>query len=242
MISDLLNLFLIGLLFVDMLDRRFPTQIQNLMFNLSYTSIYYFSKLQIFFVKMKTSVNKIIENNPHLLKIYQMIETYISREETERVTTRYVVKNSKLYYLSDTNGANPDFIILSWLSDDKQCANKKIIYSKSDDMLMTDNSDIKFLLIEFKIGENQAFKIDLKTEHYNYYIVGNKFTKEFFIFYIKHYLQFNNDIKDTDKCSLKLIDHDVNKIELDFTDKNESILLEKTGYKVSIINHIEEKD
>jgi hypothetical protein len=183
---------------------------------------------------MKTNINEIIENNPDLLKIKQTIQSLISREETEQVTTRYVVKNSKLYYLSDTNGANPDFIILSWLSDDKKCANKKIIYSKTDDILTNDNSDIKFLLIEFKVGDNRTFKIDLKTEHYNYYIVGNKFTNDFFIFYIKHYLQDNNDMKDTDKCSLKLIDHDVNTINLDFTHKNESILLEKTGYKVSI--------
>jgi hypothetical protein len=236
MISHLLSCLFIGTIFVYMLEKRFPVKFQKFSIYVSYNSIYYFSKLQIFFVNMKTSINKIIEDNPSLLKIKQKIETLLSREETEQVSTRYVVKNSKLYYLSDTNGANPDFIILSWLSDDKKCANKKIIYNKIDDMFTNDNSDVKFLMIEFKIGDNKTFKIDLKTEHYNYYIVGNKFTKDFFIFYINHYLQFNANIKDTEKCSLRLIDNDVKKVELNFTDKNDSIVLGKNEYKVIITN------
>jgi hypothetical protein len=232
MISHLLNFFFIGVLFFEMLERRFPTQFQNIIMSVSYNSIYYFSKLQIFFGQSKRNLDIFIENNPTLLKIKEKLLSIISKVESEQVTKRYVVKNHKLYELTDTNGSNPDFIILSWVSHDKKCANKKIIYNKTDDILMIDNSDIKFLMIEFKIGDNQTYKIDLKTEQYNYYIVGNKFTKDFFIFYIKHYLDFNTNIKDTDKCSLKLIDHDVNTINLDFTDKNESILLEKNEYKV----------
>ena len=232
MISHLLNSFFIGVLFFEMLERRFPTQFQNIIMSVSYSGIYYFSKLQIFFGQFKRNLDTFIENNPSLLKMKEKLLSILLKPETEQVTKRYVVKNHKLYELTDTNGSNPDFIILSWVSHDKKCANKKIIYSNTDDILMIDNSDIKFLLIEFKVGDNQTFKIDLKTCEFNYYIVGNKFTKDFFIFYIKHYLHFNNDIKNSDKCSLKLIDHDVNTINLDFTDKNESILLEKNGYKV----------
>jgi hypothetical protein len=239
MISHLLNLVLIGFLFVDMVERRFPAQFQNFIITVSYKSIYYFSKLQIFFLKLKTNIDTIIENNPSLQEIKKIFNSLLS---TEQVTTRYGVKNHKLYELSDTNGDNPDFIILSWLNDDKKCANKKIIYSKKDDILMIDNSDIKFILIEFKLGDRFTYKIDLKTEQYNYYIVGNKFTKDFFIFYIKHYLQFNDDIKDTDKITVRIIDHNINTINLDFTDKNESILLEKSGYKLSIRNDTDEKE
>jgi hypothetical protein len=209
--------------------------------SVSYNSIYYFSKLQIFFSQVKRNVDTFIENNPNLFKIKQNLVSLFSKPDNEKVTRRYVVKNHKLYDLSDTNGSNPDFIILSWLSDDNKCFNKKIIYSKNDDILMIDNSDIKFLLIEFKVGDNRTFKLDLKTSEFNYYIVGNKFTKDFFIFYIKHYLHFNDDIKDTDKCSLKLIDHDVNTINLDFSDKNESIVFDKNTYNVSTTNDTEGK-
>jgi hypothetical protein len=236
-----------------MLERRFPEKFQNFIIGLSYNSIYYFSKLQIFFTQIKRDLDIFIEKNPRLLKIKQKLEALILKPTCQRVT-RYFVKNSKLYYPSDNNSVEPYFIILSCLSNDKKCMNKKIIYNKYDtikddtikdnsiknidDILIDekDKSNIHFLLIEFKVGDTNCIKIDLKTEYYNYYIVGNKFTKEFFIFYINEYLKFDADIKDTDKCSLRLIDHDVNKIELDFTDKNESILLEKNGYKLSITN------
>ena len=241
MISYLLNSLFIGILFVDMLERIFPTETKNFIMSVSYNSIYYFSKLQIFFSQVKRNVDTFIENNPNLFKIKQNLVSLFSKPDNEKVTRRYVVKNHKLYDLSDTNGSNPDFIILSWLSDDNKCFNKKIIYSKNDDILMIDNSDIKFLLIEFKVGDNRTFKLDLKTSEFNYYIVGNKFTKDFFIFYIKHYLHFNDDIKDTDKCSLKLIDHDVNTINLDFSDKNESIVFDKNTYNVSTTNDTEGK-
>jgi hypothetical protein len=245
MISHLLNSFLIGAIFVDMLERRFPTKFQNFIIRLSYNSIYYFSKLQIFFGQIKRHVDIIIENNPSLLKIKQKLEALILKPACQKVR-RYFVKNSKLYNSSDKNSAEPDFIILSCLSSDKKCMNKKIIYNKNDsinndDILIDENSDINFLLIEFKVGDNRTHKIDLKTEHYNYYIVGNKFSKDFFIFYLNEYLKFDADIKDTDKCSLRVIDHDVNNIELDFTHKNESILLEKNGYKLLITNDNEEK-
>ena len=46
--------------------------------------------------------------------------------------------------------------------------------------------------------------------------------------------------KSEDKFSLKIIDHDVNTITVDFTDKNESLTLEKNGYKLSITNYSDE--
>jgi hypothetical protein len=73
----------------------------------------------------------------------------------------------------------------------------------------------------------------LKTEEFNFYMIGNRFTKQFFIYYLTQILKISEEIKDDDKFSLKIIDHDVNTIELDFTEKNENIILEKTGYKLS---------
>jgi len=240
MISHLLNSFLIGALFVDMIERRFPIHFKNLIFNISYYSIYYFGKLQIVFGQIKRNVDTFIENNPNLSNIKKKIDLLLSKPQTQtQHVTRYYIKNSKLYNLSDINSSEPDFIILSWLGDDKKCFNKQIIYNKDSDLTSTEKSDIKFLLIEIKIGDTNSRKIDLKTDNFDYYLVGNKFTKDFFIFYLNHYLQFNNEIKDSDKISLKIIHHDVNIINLDFTDKNESILLEKNGYKLSITNHTE---
>ena len=54
--------------------------------------------------------------------------------------------------------------------------------------------------------------------------------------FLKQILKIGEEIKDDDKFNLKIIDHDVNTVELDFTDKNESILLEKSGYKLLNLN------
>jgi hypothetical protein len=80
---------------------------------------------------------------------------------------------------------------------------------------MNQLSDIKFMLIEFKIGET-VYKIDLKTDKFNYYLLGNKFTKDFFIFYIETHLNKKHDTSNNN-CSLKIIDHNVNQLEIEFT-------------------------
>jgi hypothetical protein len=67
-------------------------------------------------------------------------------------------------------------------------------------------------------------------------VVGNSFNKQFFVYYLKQILKISEEINDDDKFSLKVIDNDVNTVELDFTDKNESILLEKNGYKLLNLN------
>ena len=58
---------------------------------------------------------------------------------------------------------------------------------------------------------------------------------------MKNYLEVD-DIKSDTQMTLKIIDHDVNRIEINFTDKNESILLEKNGYKLLIPNDNQEKE
>ena len=80
MISHFLNSFFIGILFIDMLERRFPTEFQNFIIGLSYNSIYYFSKLQIFFGQIKRNVDIFIESNPDLLKIKESLETVFSKQ------------------------------------------------------------------------------------------------------------------------------------------------------------------
>jgi hypothetical protein len=82
------------------------------------------------------------------------------------------------------------------------------------------------------IGENK-YKIDLKTDTYNFYLVGNEFKEKFFIYYLQQHLKINQLIDYThDKLTLKILDHNVNALTIEFTDKLESIVLEKNGYKI----------
>jgi len=226
MISYLLNSILISILFADLLERKFPEQFRTFLTEVTFNAFYLYSKLQIYFTKVNNNINNFVESNPALLKIKNGLDA-IMRHKKGVVTKTEFIKNGER-----EDGINCDFSIFSWLSDDKNCVNKKIIYDINEPMNMSECSDIKFILIELQVRE-KTYKVDLKTDDYNFYLVGNKFTKQFFIYYLKQYLQMNESINDTDIIQLKIIDHDVNIINIEFTDKNDSILLEKIGYKVS---------
>lgn len=238
--------FSIGLLLNDFFDRRCPNeykiftnQMTNLFVNVSFNCIYYYSKCQIFFINIRNNLNLFIETSPALLKLKNDINSLI-KCKPDKVLMYEFIKDGKITEFWDFNSVNkPDLMIFSWLDNDKKCVNKKIIYENGCTNV-AEVSDIKFMLTEIKIGEN-SHKIDLKTDKFNYYLVGNKFTKNFFIFYLKQYLEVDDIVSDT-QMTLKIIDHDVNKIEIEFTDKNESILLEKNGYKLEITNHNDEKE
>jgi hypothetical protein len=162
-----------------------------------------------------------IETNAVLSKIRDEINNIIFKKNESKFIIQYV-NNGTIY---DKPIEEFDFIIKSLLT-------MRRLFHKKDEI---DNcffeSAIKFILIEFKIGEN-TYTIDLKRDHFNYYLIGNKFTKEFFIFYIKNHLHINNKINTNDNCNVKIIDHHVNIIQVDFTDKNESIILDKKGYRI----------
>lgn len=234
--------FSIGLLLNDFFDRRCPdgykiftNQMTNLFVNVSFNCIYYYSKCQIFFINIRNNFNLFIETTPALLKLKNDINSLI-KYKPEKVLMYEFIKDGKITEFCDFDSVNkPDLMIFSWLDNDKKCVNKKIVYENGCTNV-AEVSDIKFMLTEIKIGESESHKIDLKTDKFNYYLVGNKFTKSFFIFYLKQYLEVDNIGSDT-QMTLKMIDHDVNKVEIDFTDKNESILLEKNGYKLIITNH-----
>ena len=132
---------------------------------------------------------------------------------------------------------NNNFIIYNVIN--KGCILKKIItnnnVNKNIINVFEEVNYKLFLLIEFNVGEKDVYKIELKTDKYNYCIVNNILNKDFFIYYIKYHLpNLSCLINDTDQCSVKLIDYDVKIIYIFFTDKNESILLEKEGCKIQI--------
>lgn len=233
-INNFYNFFIgfsLGILLNDFFNRKYPNEFKKIcelivetFVNISYNCIYYYSKCQIFFMNIRNNFNLFIEANPTLLKI---------RNDINKLNIYSNKCEKNIEYYNDYG-----FNISNYI--DNNIVNKLIFYKNSDHPT-NEKSDIKFMLIEFKNGEN-IYKIDLKTDKFNYYFVGNKFTKNFFIFYIKTYLNKKYELNDNTNYTLKIIDHDINKIEFEFTDKNESILLEKNGYKLKNTNHNEVKE
>ena len=233
MLTTLLRTGILAILLNDYLKRNYPDKYQELIVSISYNLIYLYSKAQILYMNLIRVVNKKIEENPNLLKLRNDLDLLLKPKSGIITMLDYIKNGNSVNITSDTEC---DFMIYSWLDNTKNCANKKLVYDLKEPLSFTEVSDVKFLLIELKVGENNSHKIDLKTNEFNFYMVGNSFAKQFFIYYLKQIVKTTEEIKDDDKINLKFIDHDVNTIDLDFTDKNENIILEKTGYKLSNLN------
>ena len=233
MLTTLLRTGILAILLNDYLKRIYPDKYQELIVSISYNLIYLYSKAQILYMNLIRVVNKKIEENPNLLKLRNDLDLLLKPKSGIITMLDYIKNGNSVNITSDTEC---DFMIYSWLDNTKNCVNKKLVYDLKEPLSFTEVSDVKFLLIELKVGENNSHKIDLKTNEFNFYMVGNSFAKQFFIYYLKQIVKTTEEIKDDDKINLKFIDHDVNTIDLDFTDKNENIILEKTGYKLSNLN------
>ena len=233
MLTTLLRTGILAILLNDYLKRIYPDKYQELIVSISYNLIYLYSKAQILYMNLIRVVNKKIEENPNLLKLRNDLDLLLKPKSGIITMLDYIKNGNSVNITSDTEC---DFMVYSWLDNTKNCVNKKLVYDLKEPLSFTEVSDVKFLLIELKVGENNSHKIDLKKDEFNFYLVGNSFTKQFFIYYLKQIVKSTEEIKDDDKINLKFIDHDVNTIDLDFTDKNENIILEKTGYKLSNLN------
>jgi len=232
-ITNLLRAVFFGYLLNDYLKSRYPKKYEMFIISFSYNLIYVYSKAQIFYMNIVKTVNKKIEETPKLLKLKNDLDLLLNKKNG----TVIMIECIKNGILSDNLSTTEcDFALYSRLDDSNKCLNKKIVYDLDESIDVYEVSDIKFLLVELKNGV-ETYKIDLKTDEYNFYIVGNKFTKQFFQYYLTEILKITES---DDKFSLHIIDHLVNKVELDFSDKNDHILLEKTGYKLSIANKINE--
>jgi len=236
MFTTLLRTGILAILLNDYLKRNYPDKYQELIVSVSYNLIYLYSKAQILYMNLITVVNKKIEENPNLLKLRNDLDLLL-KPKSGIVTMLEYVRNGNLVDITSDKGDNEcDFTIYSWLDSTKSCVNKKLLYDSKGPLSFSEVSDIKFFLVELKFGEKNSHKIELKTDEFNFYVVGNSFNKQFFIYYLKQILKISEEIKDDDKFNLKILDHNVNTVELDFTDQNESILLEKTGYKLLNLN------
>jgi hypothetical protein len=110
--------------------------------------------------------------------------------------------------------------------------NKKILYELEPENWNKpfDLSEITFIALYLNYN-NVRYQINLKTDKYNYYLVGNVINKFFLQYYINTVLNNNNfTIDDKKSYSLELMDHEVNMIYLDIED---SIIIEKNSYHIN---------
>ena len=219
----------------DYFKNNYPEKYEETLINISLNLIYVYSKGQIIFIKSRNYVNNFIESNPHLKKIVNEIyKKNILQNEIHQI------KNDQIYIQYFTDIASVDFendkesfyIFSDNINSVDNCVNKIILQSQPF-ITNYEISNIKFMLVEVKIAD-KTFKIDLKTDNENFYIVNNIFDKKFFTYYLKNYQYYdfkdneNNNIN-LDKLSLKIIDNNVNVKDLEITD-DKFIIIKKDEY------------
>jgi hypothetical protein len=188
---------------------------------MSYIFINLFSKFQIYFFK----INKLIEQYPLLINLKNSIlsnfKNIVNDVELikDGIPYKEIITNYDFGIYSDNDNGNSELI------------NKIIVRNTSNIKNKYEHSNIKFMLLELNVGD-KSFKIDLKNNNYNFYIVGNIFNLKFFEYYVKSIMNENLVFKDDDKITLNILDQDVNNIDIELKQKNQSILLEKSNYKI----------
>ena len=224
-IANLLRTFLFAALLNDYVKRTYPKKYEDFLVTASFNAVYAFSVIQI---KIKQVQRYILNANPRLSKLLETYNKTRIKNTIDFILDGKVIFSTTILTPDIDHPKNYDFIIYS----DCKSKNKKLLTEVSvDENYDYEMSDIQFMLVELKIGNN-TYKIDLKSDNYNFYVVGNCFTKNFFVYYLTEILKPTQQFDNDNKFNIKIIDHDVNPIEFEFTDKNESIMLEKNGYKL----------
>lgn len=224
-IANLLRTILFATLLNDYVKRTYPKKYEDFLVTASFNAVYAFSVIQI---KIKQVQRYILNANPGLTKLLETYNKTRIKNTIDFILEGKIIFSTTILTPDIDHPKNHDFIIYS----DSKTINKKLLTEVSVDKNYDyEMADIQFMLVELKI-ENNTYKIDLKSDAYNFYVVGNCFTKKFFVYYLTEILKPTQQFDNDNKFIIKIIDHDVNSIEFEFTDKNESIMLEKNGYKL----------
>ena len=204
----------------DYFTRTYPQEYENFLFSVSYNLIYLFSKCQILANKTCGKIQAFINKNPHLKKISDIVyKKNIEQNQIYKIDQNGEIVNN---YSSDNFEYDNKCIYI--LADNEKksetgCVNMEI-FQKQPMLTSYELSNIKFMLLEIKVND-AAYKLDLKTDKYNYYVVGNVFDKQFFIYFLKNYHLHNftnNEIDQITKLDVKIIDQNVNIKEMEITD------------------------
>lgn len=227
---------------IDLLERRFPNEFQNILGHLIYYTIYIYSNFEIYIKRFIEYLWYVIENSAPLSCLFEIaiekdnkIEVYYNTTIMDTILKKEL--NDEL--LENWMNTPFDFLIYTERENSSKINYKKIFHKnkfEKEDMknISVVDSNISFIMLEIKINEHH-YKIDLKNDNLNFYVVDNLFDKSFFVYYITNILKKNIENIDT-QFDVKLIDHNVNIMEFNIN-YGHGILLEKNGYQITMENN-----
>lgn len=214
---NFLKTCILSVLFNDYLKRVYPEKYNDSIVTLSYNLIKFYSKAQIFYGKLVVYVNNFIEANPNLK---QILNDFYKKEIERNTITQVKGTDIHIKYYTDFNETYFDtdedsiYIFSDNINAVEKPVNNVILHSQPFSSVYQ-VSNVKFMLVELLVNE-KSYKIDLKTDKYNYYIVDNILDNRFFKYFLNNYHASNID---DNTLTLKIVDQNVDSIEIDLTNK-----------------------
>ena len=183
--------------------------------NMSYSSIYYYSKLQLEFMKTQNTITVYVKSIPFLNNLLTYMNT-----------------NNSIYTYTNVND---DLTICDKFIQEDDLHYKIILHYKPDDekrkiteTISFKKADFKFIMTEISIDDKKIV-VHFTSDKYNYLVVHNKLNKNFINYFLKtHYNDLVKDLE-IENYVIKIIDHNVNIVEFDNT---HTLLINKTGYEI----------
>ena len=208
-------------LYPDFMQKK----IKNIGIKIIYNAIYFFSACQI---KYNQTYN-------YLLPYFkgEQIINQIKIEEFDINTNKLQTISNHILIIDDTL-ENKLFIASSGINNDNNLSINKSIISKNNASFLFDASNITFIALYLNYN-GMLYNINLKTDEFNYYLVGNVIDKYFIQYYINTVLglKFSYTESEILTYQLELMDHEVNMIYLN---SEQYIIIDKNNY--SIINNV----
>ena len=204
----------IGIIYYSSTNKAIPNYLLNLSYKISYVTIYYYSKLQLGFIKTKNNITNYAKSVPVLNNLL----TYI--------------KYKKCTFTS----VNDKFIICNKFNEEHNLDYKIIIrFNKILDweykyyeLLQHKQADYKFIMTEIII-DDKKFLIYFTTNNYNYLIVNNNIDKHFINYFLKtHYNDLVKDLE-IENYTIRIVDHNVNITEFD---SSKTLIIKETEYLI----------
>lgn len=212
---------------IERIIERLGSLFANVVCNVTYNAIYYFSVTQIHLNKRKRAMISFLKKHEVLNQFFDNSPKNIYNNDIEFILDGKVIHRSSkdmLMEIYDETMKYPekyDFIIYTENDNDRDetSTNKKIIrdHTQINCDLTCEKSNIKFFLCEFEIGDKKI-KIDFKNEFSNYYVDGNTFDIKFFIYFLQKYYSDHLDDCDLEKIHnfrVHILDHNVNNETID---------------------------
>ena len=202
----------IYLFFAFIYYKKYDT-VPSYLLNLSYNSVYYYSKLQLSLIKTQNTVTTYVKSMPFLNNLF--------------TCTKY-----KCTFTS----VNDKFIICNKFNEEHNLDYKIIIrFNKILDweydyyeLLEHKQANYKFIMTEITI-DDKKFLIYFTTNNYNYLIVNNNIDKHFINYFLKtHYNDLVKDLE-IENYTIRIVDHNVNITEFD---SSKTLIIKETEYLI----------